>query len=836
MKKSLSFIVLSAIFLFLMPLILAQSVINVPANFSTIQEAINVAVDGDIINVSAGTYTNSVIINKSVTLNGNGIVNQTASITIAVNNTAINHFTFSGDLVSGFHLNLDTNNAHSGINITDNIFNGAITTGYVMRVGSNKDNLKIIGNTFTESTAGKDNAMIFLGSGGSDILIQGNTFKDIPSTYNPRMIQHNGKYDPASNRTVNMNINNNIINLTGHANGTTGIEIRFADYVRISNNTLIDSNASGTSTFFHGGIVLASVVSASGQSIVELNAVNGFSRGISTRRFSTGDGFSDNITITNNTVTNSIRQTNSNQATTGIGLYLTGVTNLLAKRNTITGHPYIGILVPEFVSGSDANVITNMVMSDKNNILSNVVDINNSATTNINAVKNYWGSINPNFTSIIVGNVTHFPFYIDSVFTMLLSNSFGENQTIADNKQEIVSENVTEIIVPVGSPLEEVIANITNEKKDINLSLAELINSTGEVELVNNFILIRQTSTFNYTAKIPSGTVISGGSDWDGKINLPTIKNIADFTAPSGSVDVVIDVGSGIEINFSNAVKITIGGKAGKRGAWARGTSALTEITTICNNADAPTNINPNAPRECYADSGNDLVIWSFHFTQFSAYTPSAPAPSPSPAPSGGGGGGGGGGGVYVPTTPSEPITYRLNLIKGQVYQLNINGDFHEYSITQIDVAEKTAEFVFESGKTILLLPLNMPILFNYNNDNYDDLEITLLNIFGAELVEVRIKTIHQLILAGIPEKITEEIIIPTEEKIEMPEEEIEVPIEEPKEVPQKPKYKFGVGQFLLVVIVILIIVGIFYYIRKKDKEKEEELEKQDANNKKRNK
>ena len=80
-------------------------------------------------------------------------------------------------------------------------------------------------------------------------------------------------------------------------------------------------------------------------------------------------------------------------------------------------------------------------------------------------------------------------------------------------------------------------------------------------------------------------------------------------------------MGSDIELNFSKAVKISIGGMAGKRAGWTRGT-ALTDITTVCNSVVAPTNIDPTTIRECYIDSGNDLVIWTYHFTKFAAYTP----------------------------------------------------------------------------------------------------------------------------------------------------------------------------------------------------------------------
>ena len=85
-----------------------SAIINVPADYPTIQAAINAASPGDIINVAAGTYPGNVNIDRAITLNGaNAGVSpcsgtRTAetkvmgAFTIAANNITINGFEFTG--------------------------------------------------------------------------------------------------------------------------------------------------------------------------------------------------------------------------------------------------------------------------------------------------------------------------------------------------------------------------------------------------------------------------------------------------------------------------------------------------------------------------------------------------------------------------------------------------------------------------------------------------------------------------------------------------------------------------------------------------------------------
>lgn len=208
--------------------------------------------------------------------------------------------------------------------------------------------------------------------------------------------------------------------------------------------------------------------------------------------------------------------------------------------------------------------------------------------------------------------------------------------TIDQGESEIVIDNTNANSVSIIA-----VNSSTDASQAISINLDSLRNSTGALTTgASSLSLSRDTGTASYAAVISDNTVVTGAPSWNGIINVPTVKTASDYTAPTGSVDTVVDVGTGSELNFSKSVKITIGGKAGKSAAWSRGTGSLAEITTLCNNANNPTNINTVSPRECYITVGSDLVIWTYHFTEFAAYTPPAATSSSSSSSSGGGGGG----------------------------------------------------------------------------------------------------------------------------------------------------------------------------------------------------
>ena len=146
-------------------------------------------------------------------------------------------------------------------------------------------------------------------------------------------------------------------------------------------------------------------------------------------------------------------------------------------------------------------------------------------------------------------------------------------------------------------------------------------------------------------AEIAAGTEIFGSSTWDGKLIAPRLKNPMGFDSYDydyEDFESVVEFGSTLStLDFSKPVKITFAGAKGKQIAYLgldedQETNIL-EIDLQCDNADSPTNIFTTNNRECYADVGNDRVVWTYHMTNFfvfktAAVTTTSGKPAAKPA------------------------------------------------------------------------------------------------------------------------------------------------------------------------------------------------------------
>ena len=309
---------------------------------------------------------------------------------------------------------------------------------------------------------------------------------------------------------------------------------------------------------------------------------------------------------------------------------------------------------------------------------------------------------------------------VASNFTVIGTSA---SQTIANTPNVNIGDDYDEIIVPENSVLENVTVNSTG---DVYLNLSSII-SNDSVTIPNNFTLIRE-AVVNYTAYIPSGTEVQGPSGWNGTINLPIVRNSSDYTAPSGDVEVVVDMGSSIRLNFSQAVKLIIGNMSGKSAAWTNGAGTLSAISTTCTSVTVP----GISSGECSIDSGSDLLIWTYHFTEFAAYSPA----SGGDTSSGGGGGGGSSSSVTVMNV-TDAVGHVVDGKAGRTYSFYIGKD--KKTIRVHKIVSGSVVFIAESPKAFFTLAPGQDISVDFDNDKVYDINVELLSLIDSKYADFKV-------------------------------------------------------------------------------------------------
>ena len=177
------------------------------------------------------------------------------------------------------------------------------------------------------------------------------------------------------------------------------------------------------------------------------------------------------------------------------------------------------------------------------------------------------------------------------------------------------------------------------------------------------------------TVSLPANLAITAATtSWDGIMNLP--HPTVSYTAPTPSAGHTVSVSSAIElglpavpVSLSLPVEIVFPGAAGSAAGWSRN-GVFTPITASCTSLTNPV---LGADGDCTGTSGNDLIIWTRHFTTFLVWTESALAAS---APTQVGGGGSAYDlmiGTGSPVTATTSVT--LSLYGTMAYTMQVSAD-----------------------------------------------------------------------------------------------------------------------------------------------------------------
>jgi len=215
------------------------------------------------------------------------------------------------------------------------------------------------------------------------------------------------------------------------------------------------------------------------------------------------------------------------------------------------------------------------------------------------------------------------------------------------NNNEIVSDPATTTIIDlirVGTVHNAPVTINVNQQGGtqgaLEITSAPTVSGSNTTYTLPQVNITAGTSAGNVTVDIPPGAIISGNaSTWNGVINVPTAVQRTDAElgiSQDSSVHSVIEIGFGdVPLTLDSAARIVLTNQAGKRVGYSRN-GVFTEITTVCQE-DTQAWVDTNLPAggDGKLDVGNDLVVWTKHFTVFITF-------SRISSPGGGGGGGGG--------------------------------------------------------------------------------------------------------------------------------------------------------------------------------------------------
>ena len=555
--------------------------------FPTVQDGVNGASAGATVSIAAGTYTEQVIVGRSLTLSGadeaTTIIKSPATTLTALATVQSNGQTLKPVVSDDSHdltlknLTVDgdgqgnANYSFAGLGVRDaNVVVDHVTITGVRETPLNGDQhgnaLYLVNDDAAARTA----------------TVSNSTFTDF---------QKNAIVLKGAGLTVD--VNHDTITGTGALapNAQNGVEVYGGATGSVSDNTISDIEC-GTSNcgvdwyndYQAIGIMLYAVT---GPFTVSGNHVSNSDIGIYSQMASGAASMTDNV-LTGNRYS-------------GIAFEEGDAT---VSGGSVSGSVY-GIFNPSehgtgTLSVHDVDLSGNAIGMSATYATTTAAVQNDNGSFAIDATDNYWGSAaGPSVGTDVNGSgaahVSYTPWYADSGMTTLkwpTTTSGGSASTTVSNSTTLTGTSTT-------------------------------------------------ASNVTVTATIPAGTTVTGSSSWDGTIAAPTATSTTISLAGSTvTTTSAVTVGSSkYDLIFSSPVELTFAGQAGKKVGFYDTAGTFSEITDTCDGVGTPTvggnalaTTSPGAA--CKVDSGSDLVVWTTHFSTFTTYTsvPNAPVMTPDGA------------------------------------------------------------------------------------------------------------------------------------------------------------------------------------------------------------
>lgn len=575
--------------------------------FLTIARAIAGIADTGTIYVAAGTYTETVTINKPFTLKGAGYLT-----------TTIKRSATGGPTININYAGTSSNQVYvDGFTISPPTTAGS--TDYPVQITDGSNYITVKNSRIT--TSGDAVTGIKLNGSYSYLTLYNNIF--IFDTTSTGDIGVDFTPSTSNSLTKNLGISSNTFTATSSAATHTALNLGAIQDATVSANTF-GSKVLLTLT----GTINSSKVQFSSNTFRPTDISASYTGGL----YVDAKSGSDTTTLSYLTVSNNLFQNNNYGLVFTSGLSSTRVDLATASvaSNTFAGNSY-------GTSPYNKAVVVGFT----------------PASGTLNAERNYWNSAtgpNTDGADSVSSYVDYDPYYTGSSKTILsdatytdmvaLSASSGQAQLPVSSYQ-IFLEKSKVLDLSAGTSASSsgnvsiagtsyALNSFTHgELSGVNLLSAQSIGSTSVT--VNQAVRLDsgisgtpvRVSTINsaseYLVAIPDGTAILAPSSWDGKI-IPqtTYTATSSDTLPSGYKmgTHAATIGSTVGLLFDKAVTITIDTATGYIGYKPEGSNNWVRITSTCSGTyDSPTA--PTFPGECIIGNSRSTKILTYHFSTF---------------------------------------------------------------------------------------------------------------------------------------------------------------------------------------------------------------------------